>query len=102
MIYVLAVLAAVGVLFLLIHGFSRAYYRKKAFPGSLYCDIRGMDRGEILDLLETFSTLVRTSSGQAAIQKVILRARPGSDVDEEELVQFMRLFELKGEILFDD
>ncbi len=102
MIYALSVLAAIGTVFLLIRLFTWAYYRKKAFPVTILCDVRAMDREEVLELLEALSSLSHSPPGRCAFGKVVLRTRLGSDPDEEELALFLRLFDLRGEILYED
>lgn len=100
--YVLAALAAIGALYLLIRFLTWAFYRNKSFGVTIYADVRRLDRADVLDLLETISTMTHTSAGRAAFGKIVLITEPGRDPDEEDLARFLRLFDLKGTICLDD
>ena len=97
----LSILASVGAICLLIRFFTFCFYRKKAYPAVLVLDLRGLSREETIDLFETVSTVSHTSAGKALIEKVLVRTDPYQDASFEEISLFLRVFELKGEILTD-
>ena len=101
MTILLSVFAAVGFIFLLIRFFVFCFYRKKAYPAMLLIDLKGLSREEIIDLFETVSTVTHSSPGKALIEKVAVRLDPDGDADLEEIGLFLRVFELKGEIIID-
>ena len=99
---ILAILAAVGVISLLIRLFTYCFYRRRQYPVSLLADLRGMTREEAIELFETISTVTHTPAGRALVDHVLVRLDPAGAVAPEEAGLYMRLFELPGKILLDE